>query len=250
MDKSNVAVIIGGTGHIGTAIVVELRKLGCNVAVVARHEHSLEEFPENTFDDGARISIHQADASVEDQIKRCLNEVKEDFGRIDYVVYSAGITPEDVPLAEYSTESWERTFDVYVKGFFLCFREGMRTIERGGHMVAISSAITRFPTDMLPKIHAGQYAAAKAALDEFVRWGRREAHDNGLLLSRVAPGAVDTPFHQNARASRRPAAVLPLDLIANKVTEALRTAHEIDLQIVAQPKQGALSAIAAVIDAN
>jgi NAD(P)-dependent dehydrogenase (short-subunit alcohol dehydrogenase family) len=231
------AIVIGGTGRIGRAVVSSLLNTGCKVAVVAYRDHSTDEFADSEH---ARelLLLCQADITIEQQTKECLERIKQAFGRIDYLVYSAGITSEpDVPLADLTTDEWSRTFDVYAKGFFLCFREGLKLIERGGHIVAISSAITRFPADMLPKIYAGQYAAAKAALDELVRWARREAHERKILLSRLAPGAVDTPFHQNAPASRKPPAVLPLRLIAEKIIHAISSSQEIDLQIVAEPNQ-------------
>lgn len=250
MHQAKVAIVVGGTGHIGKALVTALYRSGCKVAVVARHKHSLEELTSLEPNSSSEVKIYQTDVADEIQFGECLKEVKRDFGRVDHIVYTPGITSEYFALADCSTEVWRRTFDVYVTGFFVCFREGLKLIERGGHLVAISSAITRFPSDLLPQVNAGEYAAAKAALDEFVRWARREAHQNGLLLSRVAPGAIDTPFHQDAPAYRKPPAVLPLEVITNKIAEVLLTGQEVDLQIVAEPKQVSQPSVSTMIVAS
>jgi len=172
--------------------------------------------------------------TVDDQVHSCLEGIRSTAGRIDFLIYTAGLEPDsDIPLAVYRTDAWCATFNTYVTGFFFCFREGLKVIERGGHIVAVSSAITRFPANALPPIYAGHYAAAKAALDELCKWGRREAHERGILLSRIAPGAIDTPFHRAAPAHLRPPALLPVQVVTEKIVQAVMNGEEIDQELVA-----------------
>lgn len=113
----------------------------------------------------------------------------------------------------YPAEAWRATFEVYLTGFLFPLQHALRLLPRGGHVIAISSAITRFAATNLPGgFWAGHYAAAKAALDELCKWARREAHQRGLMLSRIAPAALDTDFHRSAPAFRRPSAVIPSKL--------------------------------------
>jgi len=238
VKNEKVAVVIGGTGQIGRTVVERFLDAGCRTAVVSLHSHTPEEFAYLKDQFAFRVLFYQADITLESQVTKCFRKIEEDFGRIDYLVYTVGVPPDtDTLLKNLSISDWDKTFDVYVKGFFLCFREGLKMMVPGTHMMAVSSAITRFPNDMLPPVCAGAYAAAKSALDEFLKWARREAHEQGILLSRFAPGAVDTPFHQKAPPRSKPPAVLPMQEIAVRIVEAMIGSQEIDLQIVAGSKR-------------
>jgi 3-oxoacyl-[acyl-carrier protein] reductase len=232
MSNGRLAIVVGGTGLIGEAIVKTLVRKDCRVASIARHKDRLDEIVKAT---GGRSMAYQADAADPDEVRHCVDTIARDQGEIDFLVYSAGIAPDpDVPLADYQVEDWDATFDVYVKGFFLFFRETLKVIRPRGHILAVSSAVTRFPPDKLPPgVFVGHYAAAKAALDEFCKWARREAHERSVLLSRLAPSAVDGPFHQNAPPHRRPRAVLPLETVAHRIVQALLDNLEIDEELVA-----------------
>jgi 3-oxoacyl-[acyl-carrier protein] reductase len=235
--KEMVAVIVGGTGNIGKALTERLLQAGCGVAIVSRGKNNEDQLSNKSAAQTiSGLTIHQADFTNEFQVRDCLMEIKSSRGRIDFLIYSAGIEPDmDVPLAEYSTDSWIATFNVYLTGFFFAFREGMKVIETGGHIVVLSSAVTRFPSNALPPLYIGHYAASKAALNELVKWARREAAQKDILLSRIAPSAVETPFHQDAPAYRRPAAVVPMSIVVEKIISALLMKKEFDGEIIAEP---------------
>jgi NAD(P)-dependent dehydrogenase (short-subunit alcohol dehydrogenase family) len=178
--------------------------------------------------------IHKADMTLESDVQDCFEYIKSAMGRIDYLIYSAGFAPDaDIPLAAYSTAAWLKTLNTYVTGFFLCFRESLQVMEKTGHIVAVSSAVTRFRANALPPIYAGHYAAAKAALDELCKWGKREAAERGILLSRIAPGAVDSPVHRTAPVHLRPSAMVPVSVVSEKIIAALLSGEEIDEVVVA-----------------
>lgn len=232
-QKKKVVVVAGGTGCIGNAIVKKMLSEDCKIAVISRGNHQTsDELILNSNKQGL-VTFHKADVSREEQVRNCILEIIQIHEKIDFFVYSAGIAPDtDVPLTNYKLEDWENTFDVYVKGFFLCFRECMKVMKPSGHILAISSAVTRFSSDNLPPIYAGHYAASKAALDELLKWGKREAHEKGILLSRIAPAAVDTPFHQNAPNYRKPPAVISLTQLADEVAKALLKKEEYNFYLI------------------
>lgn len=229
--EGSTAVVIGGTGAIGSEVAVHLLESGCRVAVLARGQtHSSVLESHQSFKE---LLFYQTDVRSEDDVHRAFCELRRLMGHVTYVIYSAGLRPDvTIPLAHYPYTDWLDCFNTYVTGFFLCFREVMQLLEKGGHILAISSAITRVQIDQLPPFHAGHYATAKAALDEFCKWARREANAQGILLSRIAPGAVDTP----AQALLRPLAgsypMLPVAVVAKKVVSALRDRQQIDEEVL------------------
>jgi NAD(P)-dependent dehydrogenase (short-subunit alcohol dehydrogenase family) len=230
--QGKVALVIGAPGNIGSAVTKSLIKENASVVAVARRQLKLIELARSLSE---TVSTIQADCTLEDEVQRCFREASQQAGKIDFVVYTPGIHPDpDVPLADYPLAAWRETFDTYVTGFFLVFRESLKVLPDKGHIVAISSAVTRFPADRLPpQIYVGHYSAAKAALDELCKWGRREAHQRGILLSKLAPGAIDTPFHRNAPPHRRPSVLLPPDRLANRIASILANSEEADELIIA-----------------
>ena len=200
---------------------------GCRVAVVSRG------ITEMYWPDKADILIFRGDASDEFQLRDVLHQVKAAFGRIDFFIYAAAIEPDpDNPISEYSLASWEQTYRTYVTGVFICMKEALHHLEARGHFVVLSSAVTRFEEKSLPPLYVGHYASAKAALNELCKWVRREFHARGLLLSRIAPAAVDIPYHRDAPPYRKPTKLIPLDLIASRIVHASLDNVEVDEEIV------------------
>jgi len=218
------AMIIGGSGQIGRAIVDHFIRAGCRVAVVSRGKTTI---PWTDAED--HLLILRADVGDEGKVRDVFSHVQETFGKIDFLVYAAAIEPDiDNPIAEYPLTCWEQTYRTYVTGVFICMKEALRQLAPGGHFVVLSSAVTRFQEGSLPPLYVGHYASAKAALNELCKWVRREFHEHGLLLSRISPAAVDVPYHRNAPPQRKPPHLIPLELIASTIIHASLDNVEVD----------------------
>jgi len=225
-----VAVVLGGSGQIGQYLVKEFLDRDCQVASVSRGQSHISFV--QSLGTKERPQVFLADVGDQRQVQDCFERISRIFGRMDFVVYGPGIAPDmDLPLARYALEAWDATFRVYVRGLFICFQEAVKYLAPGGHFLVLSSAVTRFPPSNMPPFHVGHYAAAKAAVNEFCKWARRDLHENKCLLSRLAPSAVDVPFHRNAPAYRRPAVMLPLDLVVSKLVNAALSGNEIDEEL-------------------
>jgi NAD(P)-dependent dehydrogenase (short-subunit alcohol dehydrogenase family) len=221
---SQTCVIFGGTGAIGGAISERLIALHWRAVTVSRHTRK--------FEDGSATHV-LADVTSEDSVKAAVRGISG-TGPINAVVYAAGLMPDvGVPLSQYSSEDWQRTFATYADGLFYVYKAILPVLSFGGHIVVISSAITRLTATTLPPFNAGHYAAAKAAVDEFCKWARREAHTKGLLLSRLAPGSVRSPASEKLAVPTSNS--LPLEAVAEKVVAVLAGHYEIDEQMLAAP---------------
>lgn len=233
-ENGRVAVVVGGSGEIGRVIAEFFLREKCRVAIVSRGMAD-SSFLENWDRDArAYTTQYRADVGDEHEVRACLASINGELKQIDFLIYTPGLPPDiDLPLAKYPTAKWEETFRVYTTGLFLFFRETLPYLGEGGHIVVLSSAVTRFRGGNLPPFFAGHYAAAKAAVNEFCKWARREASERGVWLSRIAPAAVDVPFHRNAPPDRRPAAMIPVNVIASRIVRAALDGIEIDEEMVA-----------------
>jgi 3-oxoacyl-[acyl-carrier protein] reductase len=228
MKGQKTAVIVGSTGNVGMECERCFAESGFSVLGLSRHAPA--------GGTASRGRWRQCNVRDERAFRGLLTDIWNENGSMDAMVYTAGLPPDaDVCLAEYQIDAWHEACDVYITGFLVAFQEALRLMMPGGHIIAVSSAVTRFSGERLPPLFVGHYAATKAALNELCKWGRREANSHGLLLSRIAPGALDVPYHRLAPKERRPPAVLPVRGIAEQIVSAVTEARELDLEIVASP---------------
>lgn len=225
MRERRTAVIVGGTGNVGRECLRTFTDAGFRTLSLSRHAPQHE---------GADNELWRCcDVTDETAFRAVLAEVLGPPVDMTALIYTPALPPDvEVGLAEYPMEAWQQTLAVYVTGFLVAFQEGLRLMKAGGHIVALGSAVTRFEEQHLPPFFAGHYSAAKAALNELCKWGRREAHQRGLLLSRVAPGALDVPYHREAPLNRRPKATLPVPNLVREIVTAVSDARELDVEMV------------------
>src|SRR5262249_12630409 len=166
-EQKKAALVLGGSGSIGAAVVKRLTEAGCYVMAVgrtdARFNRLLKEAP--------RAKPDTADCTSEAQVRRCVEDFLARAGGLDLLVDTVAIEPDlDTPLSRYPTGQWQRTIATYLTSFFLTFRECLPVMKPEGHILAVSSAVTRIPGNKLPPFFVGHYAASKAGLDELCKW--------------------------------------------------------------------------------
>jgi 3-oxoacyl-[acyl-carrier protein] reductase len=227
------AIVFGGTGAIGSEIAAQLLEAGTTVYVVSRGLLSTSPLQSRCAALGLHPEFISADVLVEAEVKRAFRSVTDQSQGLDFVLYCIGGDPDvDVPLSQYPLSSWATNIAIYVTGFLCCFQQALKWLGPGGHIVVLSSSITRFTTESLPPFHAGHYAAAKASLNELCKWARRDAHEKGILLSRLAPAAVESEA-QKFLPSAAKSPMLSTQDVADKILAALQSGTELDAELFA-----------------
>jgi 3-oxoacyl-[acyl-carrier protein] reductase len=214
---NKVVIVVGGSGGIGVHLVRCLSELQCQVVVLARGTNCV-------FPGSKDVAFYPTNVTVEEEVRRSIAEITKTHHGIDGVIYSAGRSPDvTVPLVRYPSLEFKKTFDIYVVGFLHVFQAVLPHMNPGGHIVILGSAITRFPSDGLPP---------KAAIAELAKWARREAHNERVLLSVVAPGAVDTISHRIGALGKIPKNLLPVTAVTEVILGMLQKGIEGDIQVV------------------
>jgi len=118
------------------------------------------------------------------------------LGPLGGLVNNAGIVDVASRVDEMSAARIARIFQVNVVGAFVCAREAVRRMStrqggRGGVIVNLSSAAARLGS---PGIYV-DYAASKAAIDNFTSGLAREVADEGIRVNGLRPGIIDTEIH-------------------------------------------------------
>lgn len=191
MDMADrTALVTGGSGEIGSAVVEKLAGAGADVVV---GYHSDDEGAERAVDAAAEQGVDAraaaADLTNESEAAELVEEADAD-GNLGVVVAAAGVTAP-VPIEELTADHLERVLSINVTGTVNVARPAIeRFRERdGGALVAISSVAAE-----IGSVDAS-YATAKGGLEGFVRALARECGADGIRANVVAPGPVDSPMN-------------------------------------------------------
>jgi NAD(P)-dependent dehydrogenase (short-subunit alcohol dehydrogenase family) len=162
------AVVTGGSGGIGSAIVDELRERGFDVTSLSRSEG--------------------CDVADEDQVNRAFARLR----RLDALVNCAGVLIKR-PFAELSAAEWDEQLGAGLRGAFLCSRAAFRLMNgQGGAIVMVSSLSGVAGAEKFPGMAA--YVAAKSGLAGLAEALAVEGRPLGIRVNAISPGAVDTPM--------------------------------------------------------
>lgn len=165
---SPIAVVTGGSGGLGSAIVSGLRAKGWNVTSLSRREG--------------------CDVSDEKQVAAAFAKLEG----IDALIHCAAVLIKR-RVTELTAEEWDVQLGAGLRGAFLCSREAFRLMRaRGGSIVMISSLSGVAGAEKFPGMAA--YVAAKSGLAGLTEALASEGRELGIRVNAISPGAVDTPM--------------------------------------------------------
>jgi citronellol/citronellal dehydrogenase len=208
-----VAIVTGGSRGIGKAIAVMFAAEGASVAAVARTlkegDHQLEGSLETTVAEiteaGGKAVAITANISEEDECMRVVEEAKAAFGSVDVLINNAALNYY-IPIVDYPTSRWVRSFSVNVHGPFILSKAVLPDMmETGsGAIVNISSGSAigpgRGPYENNRVSGGVMYGASKAALERFSQGLAQEVYQNGITVACFSPSQVvptpGTVFHK------------------------------------------------------
>ena len=191
------ALVTGGSRRIGREIALALAEAGADVAITYRISttEAAETAREIEFF-GCRALAVECDVRSESQVRRAVEAVASEFGRLDVLVNNAAVF-ESVPLDRMSLEQWDAVFETNARGPFLVAREALPHLRAAeGRIVNIGS---------LGGIQAwadhAHYCSSKAALHMLTR-AMAKAFAPEVSVNCVAPGRIEMDDHSEDEVAR------------------------------------------------
>ena len=187
-----VAIVTGGSRGIGLATAMALREAGADVLVCGRSKAALDRAGANiVHTPGAgRVATVAADIRRHDEAKRVVTAAVDELGAVDILVNNAGIGRFG-PVSELAVDAWIETIETNLSGVFYCCRAAIPVMKRRGRgwIVNVSSLAGQHP-------FAGgvAYCASKAGLNALTESLMQEVRRDGIRVSCVLPGSVNTEF--------------------------------------------------------
>jgi len=199
MNKQNlngrVAAVTGASTGIGRWAAIALAECGAPVAVnYNKNQAGAEETRRIIESQGGRAIIVQADVSAKSGAQSLVETACAQLGPIDILVNNAGDLIQRCSLLEFSEELWDRVMDLNFKSVLLCSQAVMPEMMDRGRGVIINVGSIAGHHGGGPG--AGVYAAAKAGVMCLTKSLAKELAPYGVRVNGVAPGVIDTPFHE------------------------------------------------------
>ncbi len=189
-----VVLVTGGSRGIGAACCRLAAREGYDVAVnYAGRAEAAEAVAEEVRAQGRRACTIKGDIADPAQVAAMFDEATSELGYIDALVSNAGIINRSAPLMDIPVEEIRRVIDVDLTGHLYSTREAVRRMARsrggkGGAIVVISSMASKLAGagGFVP------YAAAKGGIDILVEGLGKEAASEGVRVTGLRPGLIDT----------------------------------------------------------
>lgn len=191
--EGKVAVVTGASSGIGAAVRQALLDEGCRVANLDLTTPPAED---SATEDGASDNVDRSifvetDVTSDGSVADAVAAVAQWAGAADILVNCAGIIVKQ-PVDGIDFETWDRVFDVNLKGTVRMIRDltpQLTSSGRYGRIINISSMTANFGLETY-----SPYSSSKAAVSNVTKVAALELAPFGVTVNALCPGWVDTPM--------------------------------------------------------
>ncbi|ARS34031.1 SDR family NAD(P)-dependent oxidoreductase [Pontibacter actiniarum] len=188
---TKIAFVTGATSGIGLATALELAGKGYRIIATGRRQDRLQELQQKlgegqvyplTFDVRDKLAVQEAVASL-----------PQEWRKVEVLVNNAGNAHGLAPIQDGSLDDWDAMIDINVKGLLYVTKAVLPLMQeqRKGHIVNIGSIAGK---EVYP--NGNVYCASKHAVDALSKAMRIDLVEQGIKVSEVNPGLVETEFSE------------------------------------------------------
>jgi len=210
MLHDKVAVVTGASRGLGAHFAHQLIDRGAHVFGLARSEDDLNDLQDEL---GERFHPVVCDVTNEQQVTNAFTHVTDTAGRLDVLINNAGFGQFGA-VDELTAEAWDQQQATNIRGVFLCARAAVPPMKAqneadgfGGHIVNIASI-----AGLVGNPNISAYNTSKYAVRGFSQALMKELRDDGIKVTCVYPGSVETNFADVADSSIAPHPMQPEDV--------------------------------------
>ena len=188
--KGKIALITGATSGIGLACAQRLAQEGLQLILCGRRQDRLKKLAKDL---GKKTSCHALAFDVADPtaVAKAISSLPKKFCAIDILINNAGNAHGLEPIQGASTEDIYAMVDINIKGLLAVTKAVLPAMveKQSGHIINLGSIAAKenYPNGTV-------YCASKAAVDSLTRGMRIDLLSQGIKVSAMHPGLVNTEF--------------------------------------------------------
>lgn len=189
-----VAVISGGADGLGKGIAARIASEGCSVVLFDINEQLLLQTVNEFRGLGYKVAGMTGDISSEEAVKKNIDQVDRQFGKIDIMVNAAGIIgPTAIKITDYKTEDFDHIYGINLRGSFLMTKYAVKAMEKNnyGRILLLASIAGKEGNPFM----AG-YSATKAGVIGLVKGIGKEYAESGITVNGLAPAVIRTAMNE------------------------------------------------------
>lgn len=187
---NKVSIITGATGGLGKEIVSAFYANDYRVVINYRKSENTAAGLVRLMGDKA-LAV-RADMTVMKEVENMANLIMNKWGRVDVLINNAGIAIDSL-LINQKEEDWNTVINVNLKAVFLAVKTFVPFMNKGGHIINISSY-----SGLKGKKGQSAYSASKAALVGFTIAAAIELAEYDIRVNTVLPGYMPTAMGMGA----------------------------------------------------
>jgi short-subunit dehydrogenase len=190
-----VALITGGSSGLGYALAELLGKQGYSIIILARNQEKITKAVASLAALNISAKGFSCDITNENTLKTTFEQVKNEYGKIDYLILNAGVVTTKL-LSDYKSASEiKNDLEIDLWGTILSAYQFMPLLVSGSKVLMISSGF-----GLMGAAGYSMYCAAKAGIINFGESLRRELLSKNINVYVACPGDMDTPqFHEEVK---------------------------------------------------
>jgi len=234
--EGRVAIITGAGRGIGRATAELFAREGAGVVLAARSVDELDEGVAAIEAAGGKAVGVPTDVRDAAQVQRLVQAALDRFGRIDVLFNNAGVARHGYVL-DTTEEDWDLTFDVNVKGVFLCTKAVLPYLiaQHSGKIINVSSG-----AGLRGSAWKAAYSASKFAVIGFSESLAHEVGKHGINVNTICPGPVATAMRARNYPFERPELLPQPEEVAKLAlflaSDDSRTIHNAVIRVAVGPE--------------
>lgn len=221
------AIITGASSGIGKATALAFAQAGIDLCLISRSQTKLADVAEQASECGVNVKTLSLDLADITQVKNQIETLATEFKPVNILVNNAGMGYTS-PLRETSLSDWQQVLNLNLTSVFQCVMGVLPQMREQGEGTIVNvcsiAANNPFPD-------WGAYSVSKSALATFSECLALEERANGIRVTTISPGAVNTEIWDTntVKANLNRAAMLTPEVVAQTI-----------LQVVLLPKEAVI----------